>query len=480
MSTRRGAERYWIKISASQQTIRNSRIHDVTRGAAVTRSFEQLIQFDKDIRDELTSKFFDEGFDLPPFPTENTATLIQEYIEALLKINQVVHSASILSWLKTDHADDTDDHRQLMYIQYLLPGIQDEPSFQTIPRIGTWNKTVPNICHGWWVVWCFRVEVMALPFTLHSFSKHQIELKLFITGLSLSTAAAVKCEIPSTSSRELVHQQMCHISESMFHGSYRLPTEDEGMFTASLEFSNIGTLSSILGIHRVAVECTSIPHEIFKAACEAAQDQNVFEQRRRQAPMLATIKDCDNLLNVEVQPWELLSAEKEDDVDTGVVKENNSTGLEGDTASSPMIYDNIEKLEREKYCLRAELDKFRQETETMKKKIRGMESERRVWQIAKGEVSREISSLIEDVTKERVDKDEIANKLHAAESEIYELRQQIDFKKFHDPKDIENDDEVLKITSALEGLARELHKSKLENYELRRKLFCTKTCIWNT
>ena len=469
MITQREVERYWIKISASQQSIRNSRVTDVTRGAAITRSFDQLIQLDKDIRDELTVMTFDTGLDLPPFPTENTATLIQEYIEALLRIKQVVHSASILSWLKTDHADDTEDHRQLMYVQYLLPGIQDEPFFQTVPRIGTWNKTVPNVCHGWWVVWCFRLEVMALPFTLQSLSKHQIEFKLFVTGLSLSTASAVKGEIPLTTSRELVHQQMCHISESMFHGSYRLPTEDEGMFTASLEFSNFGVLSSMLGIHRVAVECTSIPHEIFKAACEAAQDQNIFEQRRRQAPMLATIKDCDNLLNVEVQPWEILSAEEEDDVDEGVVETVHSSGLEHGMESSPKIHDSIQKLRRDQNCLRAELEESRQETDTMKKKLRGMESERRVWQIAKEEVSREISSLIEDVTKVRDDKNEIASKLHAAEIEIYELRQQIDLNQSQDPKEGGNDGDVLKFTSALEGLARELHKSKLENYELRRK-----------
>ena len=310
---------------------------------------------------------------------------------------------------------------------------------------------------------------MALPFTLQSLSKHQIEFKLFVTGLSLSTASAVKGEIPLTTSRELVHQQMCHISESMFHGSYRLPTEDEGMFTASLEFSNFGVLSSMLGIHRVAVECTSIPHEIFKAACEAAQDQNIFEQRRRQAPMLATIKDCDNLLNVEVQPWEILSAEEEDDVDEGVVETVHSSGLEHGMESSPKIHDSIQKLRRDQNCLRAELEESRQETDTMKKKLRGMESERRVWQIAKEEVSREISSLIEDVTKVRDDKNEIASKLHAAEIEIYELRQQIDLNQSQDPKEGGNDGDVLKFTSALEGLARELHKSKLENYELRRK-----------
>ena len=53
-TTDKGKEHFWIKISSQHgATTQISRVDDLKSGAAVTRSLDEIIQFDMDMRKEI-------------------------------------------------------------------------------------------------------------------------------------------------------------------------------------------------------------------------------------------------------------------------------------------------------------------------------------------------------------------------------------------------------------------------------------------
>lgn len=485
MISKQGQQYYWIKISNGQRKIQNGRIEDLNRGSAVTRSLDQLIKFDEDVRNELcgssTAVVTGDGILLPPFPVQPDVGLIQEYLEAIFRIQRAVHSASVVSLLqKNTDTTAQDVFQPLMYIQYLLPGMQDDPSFLTLSRIGgLLKKTVPNVCNGWWVIWWFRLEHVSLTSALSSrLNKYpQVEFKLFV-----SNSCAESFEDEPSSGQELVTHQLCDISEdhSAFHGSYRLPSESVGLFSASLEFRNMGILPSVLGTTRVAVECSCVPHDIFKAACEAAQDQNKSERRRRQAPMLATILDGDESLVVDVKPWSLQTEpEEEQNMKKKSLPESENRARLVDDPSF------IATLQRERDTLQCALEKANENLKEANKKLRMVESERRVWQMSKEEIFRQISLLIENAAKDKEEKKNLAGSLKEAENEIGELRRQLNFqetKVSNRGRSIEHGEvvrgvqaEITDMALVLEELTSELQEKNRAIEGLHRKCLNSKT-----
>jgi len=483
-TTDKGKEHFWIKISSQHgATTQISRVDDLKSGAAVTRSLDEIIQFDMDMRKEIFGSLSvqpvdDNGTILPPFHPNPNATFVQKYVESILRIHRAVHSASLVSLLKNEGADnkDQDSYDQLMYIQYLLPGSQDAPPFQEIPKLRALNKTITNICSGWWVVWWFRLEYFPLSNSFPNRSNNQVEFKLFIKSPHTDEAMEVNAENNSyISSPDLVHQQTCLISQSaIYHGSYRLPSESVGVFTASLEFSNTDALSSLIGSTHVTLECASISHDVFKAACEAARDQNESERRRRLAPMLAKIWDCNESIFVEVYPWKVMKNEE-------AIKDNEHNMMnyhqkEGKIGVS-VTAEKLENLQRERNVLREELTKANRNTSELNRQLRLSESERRVWQVAKEEVCCEISRLIESIAKEKDEKKEVLYRLNVAENEINELREQLKSYEFQVPTDdiIAEKSEApscvetkaTEMIGRLQELTSELQATKTDNEKLR-------------
>jgi chromosome segregation ATPase len=123
---------------------------------------------------------------------------------------------------------------------------------------------------------------------------------------------------------------------------------------------------------------------------------------------------------VEVQPWTLQSEPEEEETMTNFSLSDSEN--RDRLADDPSL---VATLQRERDTLQGALEKANDNLNEANRKLRMAESERRVWQMSKEEVFRQISLLIENAAKEKEEKIDLARSLKEAESEIGELRGQL-------------------------------------------------------
>jgi len=499
---------------------------------AIERSLNNFEEFRKSLETEIlkdaTASVREElELLLPSLPPRNEqepllslARPLQEFLQAVFQIPRAVHSEALASFLALSEAplDITDTALQHhMYLDYLLPSaINDDKrtkkEYHAIPR-GKFMRSVGPLLPGFWVVWRFYIDS----------GSNVVEFSLFIDQVLKKSESGVidqakeeakeenegntkeagQSSEESTKedsmdnsiggescTRELVHREICPSSTEPVCGSYRFPPNVSEAAQATFEFANVGKLSLLRG-SRVRLECAAVPHEAFRAACEAARDQNDADARRLRSPLLYAVLDSPqdkeeqegNYLVVEPHPESDLIGVYIDEEDASPPDAVDSH-KDGDTSVADMIEDASNK-EKELQKLRAEISQLHKEKDFIhdelsritklandgKRTLQLMVSEKRIWSVARDEIQGELSRLSNDLSAERQEKIEIADEFEMAKQEVARLRAEITILKDQIP----SEEEVRQQKEILETTQKEFSEMQTKTILLEEEVKYLKT-----
>lgn len=360
-------------------------VEDVIRqGTTVVRSVSQFRSLDASLRQESCK----EVVQVVVFPSTINQQSLQEYMQTILQMPKVIHSDALAVFL-TVVDNSTEEHSTLQCVQYLLPGIQS-PTYEPIPRFGSYEQTIDTILPGWWLVWYLQSDAI-------------VDFEVVATG--------------TDGVQELVHQETCE--QDCCFGSYRVLSEPT---RAVLKVR--GRAIFFTGASKVFVDSAAIPHEAFVAACTAANDANAAAEKRRHAPLLSLILDSDQV-NVCIHVW----------------KDENKQAVSEELTETPMLYhvdqlttlsDQVVSSEQQANELTSARDDLRKElansqtlVKKMKQNLEMAASERRVWNVVRSELQSELSRLSREVETERNDKTRAVADLQEARQELREISGQL-------------------------------------------------------
>jgi hypothetical protein len=450
MSTIKEDSRFLLTISQGE------RRSDASENGVI-RSVSEFRILDVALRTSAAAE--EEGMlDLAAFPESVDTESLQVYMQYLLGTPKVVHSDALASFL-TVVKDEQEDHPpDLEFVQYLLPGIQS-PTFEPIPRFGSYQKAMDTILPGWWLVWYLALEG----------AETAVDFQVYTCGSGEAGGAA----------QELVHQEICTSLSTTrigdrrsdyYFGSYRVLSESK---LALLKVTGRSVLVNSGG-RKVFVDCAAIPHEAFKAACTAAKDANTSAKRRRQAPLLSVILNHPSQATVCVQREK---NEEQDDKAIPSEKEVKVVDVDQLTALQEqfvILEQRASRLEAERDQVKEELTASSASVKEMTEKVTLAESERRVWNMVRAELQSELSRLSHGLEQEKSDKARVAQELQDTQQELQEVTVRLKLLELQSPGAVSSngtESQLAELSSATRKLENDLKSETRKNETLEGKKY---------
>jgi len=200
--------------------------------------------------------------------------------------------------------------------------------------------------------------------------------------------------------------------------------------TARLVFSALGHYFHRTR-HQIRLDVAAVPHDAFRAACVAAHDQTILDDRLRRAPLLRAILESDvsQQLNMVVVQEECKDGSQQDWVIEDEPRGNGSVGHGGDSEIPNVDLHNINarvsNLRDELASVRVERDIALSRLDTALHDRQLLQSEKCLWVEAEMDMNEELVSLRAELEKERKARRICSKALIATKDEVDSLQSKL-------------------------------------------------------